>query len=66
MDAIQWSTAVHATALALAQCLTPQELTRTALFFTQLGATMGTLAALQALDAADAEQATADLAATIL
>lgn len=62
MDAIQWSTGVHATAMAIARCASsPEELTRTALFFTQLGTTLAAMAAIQGLDAADAAAAQADL-----
>lgn len=61
MDAFLWSTSVHATALALAKGMDTEELTRTALFFTQLGTTMATIAALQGLDEANAAEVEADL-----
>ena len=40
MDAFQNVTEVHALALTLARTMTAEELTRTALLFTQLGTTM--------------------------
>ena len=46
MDAFQNVTEVHALALTLARTMTAEELTRTALLFTQLGTTMATLAGL--------------------
>ena len=49
MDAIEQSTGIYAAAVALAKCLAPEELNRTALLLTQLGTTLGTIAALQAL-----------------
>lgn len=50
MDAVEWTTGVYAAAVALARNMTPEELTRTALLFTQLGTTLATLAALQGLE----------------
>ena len=46
MDAYDWSTGVYATAVAMAKCMTTEELSRTAILLTQLGTTLGTLAAL--------------------
>lgn len=53
VNAFEWSTSVHATAMALAKSMSTEDLTRTALLFTQLGTTLATMAALQNLDAAD-------------
>ena len=47
MDAYDWSTGVYATAVAMAKCMTTEELSRTAILLTQLGTTLGTLAALR-------------------
>ena len=47
MDAYDWSTGVYATAVAMAHCMTTEELSRTAILLTQLGTTLGTLAALR-------------------
>lgn len=44
MDAYDWSTGVYATAVAMAKCMTTEELSRTAILLTQLGTTLGTLA----------------------
>ncbi len=57
MDAFEWSAGIYASALAMAKCMTPTELTRTALVFTQLGTTLATLAALQNLEAGDTAEA---------
>ena len=46
MDAYDWSTGVYATAVAMAKCMTTEELSRTAILLPQLGTTLGTLAAL--------------------
>ena len=46
MDAYDWSTGVYAAAVAIAKCMTTEELSRTAILLTQLGTTLGTLAAL--------------------
>lgn len=61
MDAFEQSGGVYALAVALARCMTTEELTRAALLITQLGATMGTLAALQSLEQGDGAQEAADL-----
>ena len=45
MDAYDWSTGVYATAVAMAKCMT-----RTAILLTQLGTTLGTLAALRQME----------------
>ena len=37
MDAYDWSTGVYATAVAMAKCMTTEELSRTAILLTQLG-----------------------------
>ncbi len=50
MDAIGWSGEVYAAAAILAKTLTTEELTRLSLLFTQLGTTLGTIAALQPLE----------------
>ena len=55
VDALEQSTAVQALAALLAQCLTREELSRAALLLTQLGTTLGTIAALGELDAARSE-----------
>ena len=36
MDAYDWSTGVYATAVAMAKCMTTEELSRTAILLTQL------------------------------
>ena len=46
MDAYDWSTGVYATAVAMAKCMTTEELSRTAILLTQLGTTLGTPAGL--------------------
>ena len=51
MDAFDWIAGVYMTALAMAKCMDSKELTRGSLIFTQLGTTLGTLAALRELDA---------------
>lgn len=50
MDALQLSTGIYTAAVALADCLSPEELNRAALVFTQLGTTLGTISALRSLD----------------
>lgn len=60
MDAVQWSTSIHALAVSIARSMDTEELTRVALLFTQLGTTLATIAALQGLDEGDASEA-ADL-----
>ena len=50
MDAYDWSTGVYATAVAMAKCMTTEELSRTAILLTQLGTTLGTLAALRQME----------------
>ena len=45
MDAYDWSTGVYATAVAMAKCMTTEELSRTAILLTQLGTSRGTGAA---------------------
>ena len=50
VDALEQSTAVQALAALLAQCLTREELSRAALLLTQLGTTLGTLAALRQME----------------
>lgn len=47
MDAIEQTGSVYALAAAMAKSLPPEELTRAALVFTQLGTTLSVLAALQ-------------------
>lgn len=52
MDAMQWSTGVHALAMTLAKSMTTEELTQASLLFTQLaqlGTTLATIAALQGI-----------------
>lgn len=61
MDVLRWSAGVQATAMALAACMNTEELTRTALFFTQLGTTMATIAALQGLEEGTETDTAADL-----
>jgi membrane peptidoglycan carboxypeptidase len=50
MDAIEQSTGIYAAAVALAKCLAPEDLNRAAVLLTQLGTTLGTIAALQAME----------------
>ncbi|WP_295587137.1 DUF6774 domain-containing protein [uncultured Oscillibacter sp.] len=50
MDAMDWSNGVYALAVAMARCMTQEELSRAALVLTQLGTTLGTMAALRELD----------------
>ena len=50
MDAIEQTSGVYALAVAMAKCLAPEELTRVALAFTQLGTTLSVLSALQSLE----------------
>lgn len=50
MDAYDWSTGVYAAAVAIAKCMTTEELSRTSLLLTQLGTTLGTLAALRQME----------------
>ena len=50
MDAYDWSTGVYATAVAMAKCMPTEELSRTAILLTQLGTTLGTLAALRQME----------------
>lgn len=61
MDAFEQSGGVYALAVALAKCMTTEELTRAALLITQLGTTMGTMAALQSLEQGGGVQEAADL-----
>ncbi len=61
MDAFEWSAGVYAAAIAMAKSMSTEELTRTALLFTQLGTTLSTLAALQNLDQSRSSQELADL-----
>ena len=49
MDAMQWSTGVHALAMTLAKSMTTEELAQASLLFTQLGTTLATIAALQGI-----------------
>lgn len=51
MDAYDWSTGIYAAAVAMAKCMTTEELSRTAILLTHLGTTLGTLAALRQMDA---------------
>lgn len=53
MDALEQSTAVQALALMLAEHLSQEELSRAALLLTQLGTTLGTIAALRELESTD-------------
>ena len=55
VDALEQSTAVQALATLLAQCLTREELSRAALLLTQLGTTLGTIAALRELESEESE-----------
>ena len=48
MDAYDWSTGIYAAAVA--RCMTTEELSRAAVLLTQLGTTLGTLAALRQLE----------------
>ena len=50
MDAYDWSTGVYAAAVAIAKCMTTEELSRTAILLTQLGTTLGTLPARRQLE----------------
>ena len=50
MDAHDWSTGIYAAAVAIAKCMTTEELSRTSLLLTQLGTTLGTLAALRQME----------------
>lgn len=50
MDAVQWSTSIHALAVSMARSMDTEDLTRVALLLTQLGTTLSTIAALQGLD----------------
>ena len=54
VDAFAQSTGVYALAVAIAQCLSQEELVRLALLLTQLGTTLSTLAALQSLESSTA------------
>ena len=49
MDAVEWSTSIYALAAAMARCMSPEELSRASLLLTQLGTTLGTIAALREL-----------------
>lgn len=53
VDALEQSTAVQALALMLAEHLSQEELSRVALLLTQLGTTLGTIAALRELESAE-------------
>ena len=55
VDALEQSTAVQALAALLAQCLTREELSRAALLLTQLGTTLGSIAALRELESEESE-----------
>ena len=55
VDALEQSTAVQALALVLAENLSREELSRAALLLTQLGTTLGTIAALQDLETEESE-----------
>lgn len=55
MDAMGQSAAVQTLALLMARCLTQEELSRAALLLTQLGTTLGTIAALGELETASSE-----------
>ena len=50
VDAYDWSTGIYAAAVAMARCMTTEELSRAAVLLTQLGTTLGTLAALRQLE----------------
>ena len=52
---MEQSTAVQTLALLMARCLTQEELSQAALLLTQLGTTLGTIAALRDLEAAKSE-----------
>lgn len=58
MDAYDWSTGIYAAAVAMARCMTTEELSRAAVLLTQLGTTLGTLAALRQMDAGGTESIT--------
>ncbi len=55
VDAMEQSAAVQTLALLMARCLTQEELSRAALLLTQLGTTLGTIAALGELETASSE-----------
>lgn len=61
VNAFEWTTGVYATAMTLAKNMSQEDLTRTALLFTQLGTTLATMAALQSLDSGGGAVAAADL-----
>ena len=61
MDAFDWIAGVYMTALAMSKCMDSKELTRSSLIFTQLGTTLGTLAALRELDEDAAQADTSEL-----
>ena len=65
MDAIEQTGSVYTLAVAVAKNLPPEDLTRAALAFTQLGTTLSVLAALQSLErnTAAGDVAAADLPA---
>lgn len=65
VDALEQSTGVYALAAAMAKCMKPEDLTRVALLFTQLGTTLSVIAALQNLDSGNAAAAADDLTGTV-
>jgi len=66
VDAIEWSTSIHALAVSLSKSLSQEDYARAALLFTQLGTTMSVIVALQDLDqGASAAQEAADLSGVV-
>lgn len=67
MDAMQWSTGVHALAMTLAKSMTTEELTQASLLFTQLGTTLATtLATIAALQGIQQEGGTETVTEEVL
>ena len=61
MDAYDWGTGVYAVAVAMAKCMTTEELSRAAILLTQLGTTLGTLAALRQMEESGGAETTTRL-----
>ena len=61
MDAYGWSAGIQAAALAMAENMTPEQLTLAGIVFTQLGTTLSTIAAIQNLGESSSAQDIADL-----
>ena len=60
VDAMEQTTTIHALALSLAKCLTPEQISRLGLLLIQLGTTLDTIAALEEMNAGEDRKTSED------